>query len=86
MVCLGLKPGAAGWQALTNPLSNGGTPANICLLTPALSQLSTLAFEALDGVANSYRHHDNAYGHHGNAYGQPASLQPMDFSTVTCRR
>ena len=25
MVCLGLKPGAAGWQAQTNPLSYGGT-------------------------------------------------------------
>ena len=26
MVCLGLKPGAAGWKAQTNPLSYGGTP------------------------------------------------------------
>ena len=26
MVCLGLKPGAAGWQVQTNPLSYGGTP------------------------------------------------------------
>ena len=26
MVCLGLEPGAAGWKALTNPLSYGGTP------------------------------------------------------------
>ena len=24
MVCLGLKPGAAGWKAQTNPLSLGG--------------------------------------------------------------
>ena len=24
MVCLGLKPGAAGWKAHTNPLSYGG--------------------------------------------------------------
>ena len=24
MVCLGLEPGAAGWQAQTNPLSYGG--------------------------------------------------------------
>ena len=23
MVCLGLEPGAAGWKALTNPLSYG---------------------------------------------------------------
>ena len=26
MVCLGLKPGAAGWKAQTNPLSYSGTP------------------------------------------------------------
>ena len=26
MVCLGLKPRAAGWKAETNPLSYGGTP------------------------------------------------------------
>ena len=27
MVCLGLEPGAAGWQVQTNPLSYGGTPS-----------------------------------------------------------
>ena len=26
MVCLGLKPGAAGWKVQTNPLSHGGIP------------------------------------------------------------
>ena len=26
MVCLGFKPGAAGWKARMNPLSYGGTP------------------------------------------------------------
>ena len=26
MVCLGFEPGAAGWQAQTDPLSYGGTP------------------------------------------------------------
>ena len=26
MVCLGLEPGTADWNAQTNPLSNGGTP------------------------------------------------------------
>ena len=26
MVCLELKPGAAGWKAQTNPLSYGGSP------------------------------------------------------------
>ena len=26
MVCLGFKPGAAGWKAQMNPLSYGGTP------------------------------------------------------------
>ena len=26
MVCLGVKPGVAGWKAQTNPLSYGGTP------------------------------------------------------------
>ena len=26
MVCLGVKPGPAGWKAQTNPLSYGGTP------------------------------------------------------------
>ena len=26
MVCLELKPGAAGWKAQTNPLSYGGNP------------------------------------------------------------
>ena len=29
MLCLGLKPGAAGWKAQTNPLSYGGTPFSI---------------------------------------------------------
>ena len=28
MVCLGLKPGVAGWKAQTNALSYGGTPIN----------------------------------------------------------
>ena len=28
MVSLGLKPGAAGWKAKSNPLSYGGTPFN----------------------------------------------------------
>ena len=26
MVCLGLKPGLAGWKVQTNPLRNSGTP------------------------------------------------------------
>ena len=26
MGCLGVKPGAEGWKAQTNPLSYGGTP------------------------------------------------------------
>ena len=26
MLCLELEPGAAGWKALTNPLSYGGIP------------------------------------------------------------
>ena len=26
MACLGLKPEVAGWKALMNPLSYGGTP------------------------------------------------------------
>ena len=29
MVCLGLKPGAEGWKAQTNPLSCGGTPKEL---------------------------------------------------------
>ena len=34
MVCLGLEPGAAGWKALMNPLSYGGTPvSNLSILT-----------------------------------------------------
>ena len=28
MVCLGLKPGVAGWKTQMNPLSFGGTPIN----------------------------------------------------------
>ena len=28
-MCLGLEPGAAGWQAQTNPLSYGGPPNNV---------------------------------------------------------
>ena len=28
MVCLSLEPGAAEWNAQTNPLSYGGTPYN----------------------------------------------------------
>ena len=31
MVCLGLEHGAAGWRALTNPLSYGGTHTYIYL-------------------------------------------------------
>ena len=27
MLCLGLEPGAAGWKAITNPLSYCGTPS-----------------------------------------------------------
>ena len=30
MASLGLKPGASGWKAQTNPLSYGGTP-KLCL-------------------------------------------------------
>ena len=30
MVCLGLKPRVAGWQAQKNPLSYGGTPTTNC--------------------------------------------------------
>ena len=29
MVCLGFKPGAAGWNVQTNPLSYGGTPEHL---------------------------------------------------------
>ena len=29
MVCLGFKPGAAGWKAQMNPLSYSGTPNSI---------------------------------------------------------
>ena len=29
MVCLGLKPGAAGWKVQMNPLSNVGTTLNL---------------------------------------------------------
>ena len=40
MVCLGLKPKAAGWKAQTNPLSYGGTPATlICVNHIHLSSL-----------------------------------------------
>ena len=39
MVCLGLKPGAAGWKAQTNPLSYGGIPP---LNTVCMAKLSTL--------------------------------------------
>ena len=31
MACLGLEPGAAKWQAQTNPLSYGGTPTKLFL-------------------------------------------------------
>ena len=31
MVCLGVKPRAAGWKAQTNPLSYGGTSKSILL-------------------------------------------------------
>ena len=31
MVCLGLEPGAAGWQAQMNLLSYGGTPSEVFL-------------------------------------------------------
>ena len=35
MVCLGVKPRAAGWKVQTNPLSYGGTPtcSNLCVST-----------------------------------------------------
>ena len=35
MVCLGLKPGAAGWKAQTNPLSYGGTLLYILVMASA---------------------------------------------------
>ena len=33
MVCLGLKPGAAGWKARMNTLSYSGTPISDCYPT-----------------------------------------------------
>ena len=33
MVCMGLEPGAAVWKAQTNPLSCGGTPDWLKLVT-----------------------------------------------------
>ena len=36
MICLGLKPEAAGWKAQTNPLSYGGTQTFVLLKWPSL--------------------------------------------------
>ena len=35
MVCLGFKPGAAGWKAQTKPRSYGGHP-DMIILKPAI--------------------------------------------------
>ena len=40
MVCLGLKPGAAGWKAQTNPLSYSGTPKPWSLAEILLRQVA----------------------------------------------
>ena len=37
-VCLGLKPGAAGWKSQPNPLNYGGTP-HFCFLPDPLRNL-----------------------------------------------
>ena len=42
MVCLGLKPWAAGWKAKTNPLSYGGTPL-LNTLIPLLESVTRSA-------------------------------------------
>ena len=42
MVCLGIKPGAAGWKAQTNPLSYGGTPKRWLFILLIRSTLMSL--------------------------------------------
>ena len=39
MVCLGLKPGVAGWKAQTTPLSYGGTPSLLISVNNSLHKL-----------------------------------------------
>ena len=57
MVCLGLKPGAAGWKAQTNPLSYGGTPRFAYLTIYVLSRAPVFTLELVrycyDSVAKS---------------------------------
>ena len=42
MVCLGLEPGAAGWNAQTNPLSYGGTQKLLSITVRLVSSLTGL--------------------------------------------
>ena len=42
MVCLGFKPGAAGWKVQTNPLSYGGTPYEIAFSKPILLTIASI--------------------------------------------
>ena len=42
MLCLGVKPGAAGWKAQTNPLSYCGRPLlHLPILIPFLGRIRT---------------------------------------------
>ena len=49
MVCLGLEPGAAGWNAQTNPLSYGSIPTLRCgtLCRLEISLLVSVFFDSL---------------------------------------
>ena len=44
-MCLGFKPGAAGWKARTNPLSYGGTPCTVKLRQALCGLLQLLALK-----------------------------------------
>ena len=59
MVCLGLKPGAAGWKAKMNPLSYGGIPYDVDV-DVCLCVLVTLPIEGLS-MASGFR--ENNFGH-----------------------
>ena len=47
MVCMGLEPGAAGWQAHMNPLSYDGPPYEDCCFLCAITPKSWIQPDAV---------------------------------------
>ena len=70
MVCLGLKPGDAGWKAQVNPLSFGGT------LFFSFNQVSSFVQKELHCVVRDYPN--------GSPQIPESPVPERDFSPETC--